>query len=139
MFGLFGNKPVKLIAEAIHQLCHASRHAHQTLGPKASIGLFLKHPMLVADTKPSNPYDGHEFRLGAELSDFRFLVYEDRGTVQVFGGGDFSGFSLTTTPSGGYQVYTSQSLSGSIGRYTETLAKEFIHRHGAHDTSDLMR
>jgi hypothetical protein len=139
MFGLFTDKQVKVVASAIHQICHAARHANRVMGPKAGVDFCSQHPFVTFHRDPSSPHDGHEFCFGRELEGFRFLVYENQDKLQAFGGGDYAGFGIATTSNYSYQVFVRQPLSSALGFHAKTLARVFVHHYGAHDTSHQMR
>lgn len=139
MFGLFATNKVRPTAIAIHQLCHMALAARESFG--GGLRCFSLHPFLIDHREPKGPYDGHEFRLGQGLDDFRFLVFDkDDFSVQVFGGGDnFAGFGLATLKEKGrYHVYISPPISYPVGQYAKPLLRVFVRDYGARDTSELM-
>ncbi len=142
--GLFSsNRRTKEVAAIIHQLCQAARHANSVMGSTGAVNFFAQHPFMVSHRQPTDAFDGHEFWLSRELKPFRFLVYEDKDQIQVLGGDDYSGITLTTTQSGGslheaghgYTVMVTPPISRQMGRKTRALESVFVSDYGALDTS----
>jgi len=139
MIGLFANRRTKVAAAAIDHLCNAIRYANQNLGDKAGVQLLSRHDVVTSHRQPSEGSGAHEFRLGRDLEDFRFLVYDNEDMVQAFGMGDFAGFGITTQKGRGYHVFVTQPLTRPTGHHSRMLARRFVRRYGARDLTDLAR
>jgi hypothetical protein len=140
MFGwVFGGRDVTKVAAIIHRMCHMGRHANATFGPMGAQGVFKRHPYLVEHLPWSGKGNPHEFRFQGELEPFRFLAYDDEDIIQVFGGGEYAGLTITTTQRGSYIVSITKPLSCDIGRKAKALARVFMRVYGALDTSEFVK
>ncbi|MFN3312127.1 MAG: hypothetical protein ACK46Q_01500 [Hyphomonas sp.] len=134
MLGNVGNT-----GEIINQLCHTVFHSEEILGTESARNVLLNHPFLVRHTVPKDSaIDEYQFWFGRELAPFWFVVPSGKLSIQFHGNDkDFKGFTGIALAKNRYIVTLSKPLMGGFGPKAKPMAKWFIKRFGALDTSSF--